>query len=141
MQYSPQNLRPSSSPDPIKTQSRIIRGRYAEELICRGLVHQDWSIISQNFRGRGYELDIVAMKSNALKIVEVKYRKIKSPTLDLNLIESLIGRQKIKSLHRGAQAIIEQKQLRPESIHFDLAVVSYFKGSERISYFANFLCA
>jgi Holliday junction resolvase-like predicted endonuclease len=139
MQYSPQNFRSRSSLDSIATRSRIIRSHYAEELICRKLTLHQWTIIGQNLRGRGYELDIVATKSKVLKIVEVKYRNLNSKVLDLSAAESLINRKKIVSLQRGALAVIEQKDLRPESIHFDLAVVGHSMGRERISYFGNFL--
>lgn len=50
-------------------------GRRAENVAAAYLVKQGYQIVSQNWRTRWCEIDIVATKGMAVTFIEVKYRK------------------------------------------------------------------
>ena len=49
-------------------------GRAAEDEACRTLVRLGYRVLRRNFRGRGGELDVVAMDGPVLALIEVRYR-------------------------------------------------------------------
>ena len=50
-------------------------GAYGENLAAEFLLRHRFKILTRNFRVRGAELDIIAIKENAVYFVEVKTRK------------------------------------------------------------------
>jgi len=54
--------------------AHLLSGNAAEDAACRALVALGYEIVTRNFRGRGGELDIVALEDSVLAIVEVRYR-------------------------------------------------------------------
>lgn len=50
-------------------------GKRAEEAAATQLQAQGYTILTQNWRTRWCEIDIVAQKANTIYFVEVKYRK------------------------------------------------------------------
>ena len=54
--------------------AHLALGRAAEEAACIQLERLGYRIVQRNFRGRGGELDIVAMDGRVLALVEVRYR-------------------------------------------------------------------
>lgn len=54
--------------------AHLLKGRAAEDAACRQLEGLGYRIIARNFRGRGGELDIVAVEDGVLALVEVRYR-------------------------------------------------------------------
>ena len=51
-----------------------IKGNHGENQACEFLTGQGFKIIARNFACRSGEIDIVAMKDNALHFIEVKSR-------------------------------------------------------------------
>ncbi len=54
--------------------AHLVKGRVAEDAACRQLEALGYRIIERNFRGRGGELDIIAIEEGVLALVEVRYR-------------------------------------------------------------------
>jgi putative endonuclease len=54
--------------------SKTDSGRNAESRVADYLKKQGWKILSQNWRNRWCEIDIVAKHDNCVYFVEVKYR-------------------------------------------------------------------
>lgn len=50
-------------------------GRMAEAAAADYLIAQGYTLLGQNWRTRYCEIDIIALKDNAVHFVEVKYRK------------------------------------------------------------------
>jgi len=51
-------------------------GREAENIVARELRKQGYEILSQNWRTRWCEIDIIAKRRKRIYFVEVKYRKL-----------------------------------------------------------------
>ncbi|MBD8079290.1 YraN family protein [Cellulosimicrobium arenosum] len=50
-------------------------GRYGEKVAASHLVEAGWDVLDRNWRGRGGELDVVALDGDVLVAVEVKTRR------------------------------------------------------------------
>jgi len=50
-------------------------GRRAEDIAANYLVSKGYKIVQQNWRTRWCEIDIVAVRGDAVTLVEVKYRR------------------------------------------------------------------
>ncbi|MBD5788194.1 YraN family protein [Cellulosimicrobium terreum] len=50
-------------------------GRYGEKVATNRLVEAGWTVLDRNWRGRGGELDVVALDGDVLVAVEVKTRR------------------------------------------------------------------
>ena len=53
---------------------RSNKGRSAELLACRFLENQGYSLVTQNYRNRRGEIDLIVEDESILLIVEVRYR-------------------------------------------------------------------
>ena len=114
------------------------KGWEAEELVAAALRKQQWSLLARNFRHVGFEIDIVAIKSETLIAVEVKCRKSK-PTNDYEA-RGLITPQKKKALERGLSAAASCFGFKAKTLRADLALVTPSRlGYPEINYYVNIL--
>jgi putative endonuclease len=58
----------------VSTAPHLALGRAAEAAAARHLERLGFTIVAANFRGKGGELDLVALDGHVLAIVEVRYR-------------------------------------------------------------------
>jgi putative endonuclease len=58
----------------VSSAPHLVLGRAAESAAASFLERRGYRVLTTNFRARGGELDIVAIDSEALAIVEVRYR-------------------------------------------------------------------
>lgn len=116
-----------TSPQPIK-----LSPKEAEQLVASLLKQRGWQILAQNYRGVGFELDLVTCKGNTLAIVEVKYRPKTRPEHAVRE-EDLLPWRKSQALLRGTQKFIYKHQITAKTVRVDLAVVS----ARQVSYFPN----
>lgn len=103
----------------------------AEHLVGHALRRQGWEILSRNYRGTGFELDLVVKKCGTLAIVEVKHRPNYSLTYPQN--DQLLNQRKYRSLLKGALSFITKFQISAATIRIDLAIVS----NQNIIYYPN----
>lgn len=75
-----------------------IRGKQAETAVAEQLARDGYEIISQNWKTKVCEIDVIAQKSGIIYFVEVKFRA--SPTQGGGL--EYIGPQKLHKLHFAA---------------------------------------
>lgn len=114
-------------------------GTSGEQLVKRLLIQQNWSILAQNFRHIGFELDLIATKGKTLIFVEVKSRSLGHFTTEE---ASLVSGHKKRALLRGAQFFLHQWTHRiPDQLRFDLAVVYWHtkKTPSRVAYHPGFM--
>ena len=97
------------------------QGRFAEALVADRLRACGWDILLRNHRRRGSELDIVALRSRTLVIVEVKFRKKLVTTPE----EAITKRQRLclASGVRGFLAEFDCWRGNWDTIRIDLVVV------------------
>ena len=94
-------------------------GSVTEQLVTQYLVQKGHKLLRQNYRGRGFELDIVSILNKTLVVTEVKFRNSRTEDIDL---ETLINAQKKRYLKRGIESFLSCLQLKIETVRCDLAL-------------------
>ncbi|MDX9958421.1 MAG: YraN family protein [Spirochaetia bacterium] len=104
----------------ISSISKTSRGRAAEEVACRWLEAEGWTVVVRNWRRGPGELDIVAAKAGELAFVEVK-------AVDAYGLESLarsVGRIKRSRIVETSKLFIaEHREFRGMNVRYDVAAV------------------
>src|SRR3990167_5252247 len=105
-------------------------GRSAEDAAAGFLHQKGFEILSQNWRTRWCEIDIVAQKDNVIHFVEVKFRS--SPTAGSGL--DYITPSKIKQLKRAALFWTNENNWEDD---YQIDVIAVDGPSCRITYLEN----
>lgn len=95
-------------------------GRIGERAVCSHLMQQGYTIIVQNYRRRGGEIDIIAENGEHLVFVEVKTRRAGSM---VSPMESITRTQQVRIIRTAMAYCAEQNadwRLQPR---FDAAAV------------------
>ncbi len=138
MPPSQEKLCANSQHDVIKTdKNRYAMGMAAESFVANELALKGWKILSRNYRGLGFEVDIIGMKDRNLAAIEVKCRNNQKAEIDL---ASLVPNTKKSSLKKGILAWLSKNPNTAEyidTIRLDLAIVT--KQDERMiaHYYSN----
>lgn len=108
---------------PLETRFKL--GLGAEALVKTNLEELGWNCIAMNYRGVGFEIDIIASKGATLIGVEVKLRR--SWTESMETLQGLLPKNKILRLKKGLEKFLHHEE-SGKSIHWkylriDLAVV------------------
>lgn len=101
--------------------TEISLGKGGEELAAQFLSKRGYKIIDRNFRIRGGEIDIVALETNTLVIVEVKTRT----SHQFGLPEESITRYKLKFLERAAKFYRLTKRNLPLAERIDIVTIDF----------------
>ena len=101
-------------------------GKLGEAAVCRYLTRQGYTVRDRNFRIRGGEIDIVAVRDDMLCFVEVKTRHALSPASG----DAAVDRRKQRLIVRAASHYLEQRGLDAESwyVRYDIASVEVWNG-------------
>ena len=109
-------------------------GKCGEELACRHLKSNGYSVIARNFSCRSGEIDIIASKGNTLAFVEVKTRS----RTDMGLPCQAVNCAKQKKIKKTAAFFLlyapQLSQLQPR---FDIAEVLFSGGKIFIRHLEN----
>ena len=92
-------------------------GQDAERFVAALLQREGWSILDRNWRGGGGELDLVAVRSGALRFVEVKLRDAPPES------DSVIGWGQRRRLVQAAEAWLATHENAWKEVSFLLARV------------------
>lgn len=95
------------------------RGKRGEERVARYWQSNGWLILAKNYRGRGFEIDLIVQRGGTLVFVEVKARQYSG---DWQLHE-FITEQKRRSLQRGAEQFIAEYHPEADCYRFDLCLL------------------
>ncbi len=107
----------------LRDKPKYLLGKRGEAFALKYLQKNGFEILQTNFRGTGFEIDIIARKKRCLHFVEVKYRK--SYTGSAWQFEQLNMDKKLGFIKRGAHAYLRQGQnKRLHEIHFKLFVIN-----------------
>ena len=107
---------------------RVI-GKKGEALAREFFQHRGFTIVDNNFRCRFGEIDLILRKKEALRFVEVKYRR----TAEYGLPQESVVKNKQRRIRNAALCWIKHQYLPMDSeIHFDVLAIS--KKSEKIEY-------
>jgi len=113
------------------------KGSLAEKFTAEQLASRGETILARNYRGRGFELDILTINQNTLTVVEVKYRN--TPSENLNL-DCLISTAKKKALQRGVLYWLGKNTELADTINtikLDLVVITTNKGGLQSEYHSD----
>ncbi len=105
-----------------KTSNKHRLGREHERAAAAYLHKRGFTILLQNVRGRGYEIDIIAKRKDALYFVEVKYRRNFAGSAWQ--MEQLGVQNKRGPMQRGARAYLNGTSTRSTEIVFVLFVIN-----------------
>ena len=100
-------------------------GKDAEELAVTYLIEKDYEILYRNWRHSRYEIDIIAKKSELLRIIEVK--ALRSSTI--RYPEESVTKKKFRYLQNAADEFLFQ---HPEYRHvqFDILSITLHREKE-----------
>lgn len=79
------------------------KGERAENYVAGRLALNGWTIAARNYRRRGFELDIIACKSDRLLCIEVKARQHRRH----NDHYLLLNPRKVRRLHQGMRSWLQ----------------------------------
>ena len=102
---------------PIKD---IRLGDKAEALVASAWQRQGWQVLARNYRGVGFEIDLIAQRDKTLVFVEVKARACRDKNWQ---VDDFLSARKKSSLQRGAQHFITNQAPTAKHFRFDLCVV------------------
>ncbi|MEX0940243.1 MAG: YraN family protein [Candidatus Babeliales bacterium] len=97
---------------------KIALGIYGEKLIATYLKKNGYSILKQNYRIRGGEVDIIAQQNNTIIFVEVKTRR----NSYFNLSQVIVP-AKQQAIIRTAEHFLLMHHIKNCVIRFDLALI------------------
>ncbi|HSC24975.1 MAG TPA: YraN family protein [Candidatus Babeliales bacterium] len=111
---------------------RIQKGKEGELLVARYLQEEGYTIITQNYRKRFGEIDLIAQKNDTLVFVEVKWRR--NPLIDP---AELIGPSKQKKIISIAKQYLSTHTSLDIVCRFDVALIEETNNSLELRYISN----
>ena len=111
---------------------RIQKGKEGELLVAQHLQKNGYTIITQNYRKRFGEVDVIAQKDDTVAFVEVKWRH--DPLVDP---AELIGPSKQKKITSIAKHFLSQHNDEEVVCRFDVALIEENHNSIHLQYIEN----
>lgn len=102
-------------------------GEFGERLARLFLSQRGYEVISQNYRTRFGEIDIIAQKENRLFFVEVKTRT----TDEFGPPQEAVTRYKLNRLRRTAEIYLLAKNLPNQDFQIDVVSVEIDKANKK----------
>lgn len=100
--------------------TRVVGGIY-EEQCANYLKKHGFQIVTQNYKCKIGEIDIIAVKNNILRFIEVKYRKNESFGFP---IEAVNKRKQNKMMKAASWFLNENKQYENMQCSFDVISIT-----------------
>jgi len=100
-------------------------GKEAEQMAVKYLTQKGYKILHCNWRHSRYEIDIIAMKNELLRIIEVKSLK----SSELKYPEESVTRKKFKYLLKAADEFLFQNQ-QYKHVQFDILSIVLNRDKE-----------
>ena len=104
-------------------------GRRGEVLAADFLESKGYTILERNWRYRRAEVDIIALKSETLAIVEVKTRSSER----MGAPQSFVGRKKIRLLVEAVNAYVRNRGINVE-VRFDIVAIVYTRQGPKLQH-------
>lgn len=94
--------------------------RSSEDEVANRWRERGWRILARNYRGTGFEIDLIAHKDNTVSFIEVKART----RLGIWSLSEFITPRKSMSLRRGAKHFITHQAPDADHYRFDLCLLT-----------------
>jgi putative endonuclease len=112
---------------------RIEKGKEGESLVARYLEKHGYSIVTQNYRKRFGEIDLIAKKDDTIAFVEVKWRN--NPLVDP---AELIGPSKQRKIISIAKEFLSKHTNFDVVCRFDVALIEQNNNNSiKLQYIPN----
>lgn len=111
---------------------RITKGKEGELLVAQHLQKEGYKIVTQNYRKRFGEIDLIAQKDDTIAFVEVKWRH--NPLVDP---AELIGPSKQRKIISIAKEFLSKHTHLDVVCRFDVALVEQNNNSINLLYIPN----
>ena len=110
-------------------QNKIELGKYGENIAVQYLKQKNYKIITQNFRCKQGEIDIIAeeKKNKEIVFIEVKTRT----NLNYGVASEAVNNIKINHIYKTAQYYILKNKIQNKSIRIDVIEI-YITNSKRL---------
>ncbi len=86
--------------------STFQKGKKAEEIVENILINKGWRILARNFRGPGFEVDLIAESNKILAAIEVKHFPFAK--CELSYLTGLFKPRKIFLIKKGIARFLEK---------------------------------
>ena len=97
-----------------------ITGNAGEEKAAQYLENQGYSIIERNFRTKGGEIDIIAVKDEKIVFVEVKSLPNGTP----ELLQTELNRRKLQRIVKSSKCfLLKHRQYSNSYVRYDVIVI------------------
>lgn len=94
-------------------------GARGEDLAAAFFIRRGFRVLARNWRAGRIEIDLVILKDNEVRIVEVKTRK----SLGAGYPEEAITDKKLSRLAEAADRFLEERPALPRDAHFDVLAI------------------
>ena len=111
---------------------KIQKGKEGELLVAQHLQKNGYTIVTQNYRKRFGEVDVIAQKDDTIAFVEVKWRH--DPLIDPAELISFPKQKKIISI---AKHFLSQHNNEEIVCRFDVALIEENHNSINLQYIEN----
>lgn len=117
-------------------KSTTEKGRFAEDIACRFLESNGYTILDRNYRFLGSEVDIVAFIENEIVFVEVRSKQ----SSKFGHPEETVSKSKQKAIIQAAEAWLYERRMEGARIRFDvLAILTDYSAdtNQVVEHFRN----
>ena len=111
---------------------RIQKGKEGEFLVAQYLQKKGYTIITQNYRKRFGEIDLIAQKNDTVAFIEVKWRH--NPLIDS---AELIGSSKQRKIISIAKYFLSKHNNLEVVCRFDVALIEENNNTIELRYIEN----
>lgn len=110
-------------------------GKSGEDVACKYLERQGYSIVARNFKCKAGEIDIIATELNELVLVEVKTRCSKK----YGEAREAVTQVKRKHIKKATEFYLHKNKLENQYIRFDVIEVYLKNGKFSVRHVKNTL--
>ncbi len=107
-------------------------GMAGEQSVARFLINKNFKIITQNYKTKLGEIDLIAQKDDVICFVEVKTRK-----KSYFPISNVVTWSKQQKIIKSAQLFILKNNIQDKVCRFDVATVIFDQNFFNIEYIEN----
>lgn len=113
----------------------LIIGKQIENQVCKYLIAQNLYLITQNFRWKGGEIDIIMQDSaDNLIFIEVRYRK----NAEYGSAMETVSISKQRKIYHTAQVFLQQHpEFHDYNLRFDIVAVDVIMGKAKLTWLQN----
>lgn len=107
----------SLQPSVLMNLKRLELARLGEDFVGKSAELAGWTLTHRSLRRTGFELDLVALREGAVRVLEVKTIRNRQQDPDLELTAQWLNQRKVQAMRRGCQFVLQS--LKGEGFSFD----------------------